>query len=212
VDDDDRGKCEQVDPNNDLLWRQRIRRLEAEPLRDAILFASGTAEQTMYGPPVPVSRSSNGEAIVPPGHGENRRSVYVLVMRLRPETMLDLFDQPKIAVNCTQRGVSTVSTQALTLLNSDIMVRAANAFADRVLSHGEDDPVAYAVRVAFARSCGNTERELFDNFVVEQTNRYLAESPEESRDQPEVMTKAKRNALADLCHMLLSANEFAYLD
>jgi hypothetical protein len=92
------------------------------------------------------------------------------------------------------------------------MVRAANAFADRVLSQSEVDPVGYAVRVAFSRPCTSGERELLSAFLAEQTDRHLSEAAAEAREQAETVSQANRRALADLCHMLLSANEFAYVD
>ena len=50
----------------------------------------------------------------------------------QPITVLQLFDQPRIETNCTRRGISTVATQALTLLNSDTIARQATAFAERI--------------------------------------------------------------------------------
>ncbi|MCA9115191.1 MAG: DUF1553 domain-containing protein [Planctomycetaceae bacterium] len=161
-----RALCTEIDPDNQLLWRQTIRRLEAEPLRDAMLAVAGTLSRPMYGDSQSVSRQKDGEVIVPAGQDQNRRSVYVRILRLNPETMLQVFDQPTIAVNCTQRSVSTVSTQALTLLNSDVMVRAAAAFADRVWSEQPDDPIGQALLTAWGRSPGTGERELLTTFFI----------------------------------------------
>ena len=105
-----------------------------------------------------------------------RRSVYIALLRLNPETLLQAFDQPEMAVNCTRRSVSTVATQALTLLNSDPMVAAADAFAERVLTEGADDPLGYAVQVAFARETSTEERELLSQFFSEQMSRHLTEA------------------------------------
>jgi hypothetical protein len=49
-------------------------------------------------------------------------------------------------------------------------------------------------------------------FLAEQTDRHLSEAAAEAREQAETVSQANRRALADLCHMLLSANEFAYVD
>ena len=101
--------------------------------------------------------------------------------------------------NCPRRGVSTVSSQALTLLNSDALIQQANAFAGRVLKENSNDPAGHAVQLAFGRPATETERAKLNAFVDTQTTRYKG-------------ADAKRKALADLCHMLLSANEFAYID
>ena len=208
-----RSACENIDPENRLLWRQTMRRLEAEPLRDTVLVMAGTLSGSMHGSGQAVARQKDGEVIaMPDSQGPNRRSIYVKILRLNPETMLEVFDQPTIAVNCTKRSTSTVSTQALTLLNSDAMTKAAAAFADRVLAKQPDDPVGRAVLIAFTRPTSPEEQTLLSEFVAEQTSRYLAEKAEAERQNPEVKTESHRKAVADLCHMLMSANEFVYVD
>jgi len=201
-----------VDPENRLLRRQNIRRIEAEPLRDAVLAASGTLDEAMFGAPLAVARLKSGEVVVPNESQRNRRSIYIQILRLNPETMLRAFDQPEMTVNCTQRSNSTVSTQALTLLNSEPIVRAAYAFADRVLAAQPEEPADYAVLTAFSRAATAEERESLSRFLEEQTARYLAESEGDEQGEEDRSTKARRQALADLCHMLLSSNEFAYVD
>jgi hypothetical protein len=192
-------KAAQIDPDNRLLWRQRMRRLEAEPLRDAVLSASGSLNDQAFGPPAPMQRKGDGEVVTPADTSGNRRSVYLQVRRSQPLTLLQVFDQPVMETNCTRRGVSTVSSQALTLLNSDFLTRQADAFAARVLKEKPDDPAGYAVLVAFGRPATETERAKLTAFIEEQSARYKT-------------ADAKRKAVADLCHMLLSANEFAYID
>lgn len=204
--------CEEVDPDNHLLWRQNMRRLEAEPLRDTLLATSGTLSSPMFGVGQAVARQKDGEVIVPVGQDQNRRSIYVRLLRLNPETMLEVFDQPTISVNCTERSTSTVSTQALTLLNSDAMARAAAAFASRVHAEQPDDPVGRAVLTAFSREASSTDRKFLSNFLDSQTSRYLNEHAEPIRQKSEVIAAARQKALADLCHMLMSANEFVYVD
>jgi len=207
-----RAVCENTDPDNRLLWRQTMRRLEAEPLRDAILATSGTLSRPMFGVAQSVARQKDGEVIVPAGQDQNRRSIYVKILRLNPETMLEVFDQPTISVNCTQRSTSTVSTQALTLLNSDAMVRAASAFASRILEEQPNDPVRRAVLTAFSRDSKPAEFRVLSDFVEAQRLRYLQQHAENDRVKADVLADARRRALADLCHMLMSANEFVYVD
>lgn len=196
------ANARRVDPENRLLWRQRLRRLEGEAMRDAVLAVSGTLNPQMFGSPVPMVRSGDGEVNTPATPEGDRRSIYLQVRRSQPLTFLQLFDQPVIETNCTRREVSTVASQALTLLNSDFMTRKADAFAARILKEHPTDPVGYAVRLAFARNGTDVERARLVRFVEQQTEQH-------ARTQP---TDARRRALADLCHMLLSANEFAYVD
>jgi Protein of unknown function (DUF1553)/Protein of unknown function (DUF1549) len=197
-----RAAAKKTDPDNHLLWRQRLRRLEAESLRDSILSVSGTLDPQMSGTPVPIQRQADGEVVAASRPAGSRRSVYLQVRRSQPVTILQVFDQPVLETNCTQRLTSTVSSQALTLLNSDFMAGQATAFAERILKERPDDPAGWAVQLAFGRPSTAKEREKLTAFLVEQAKQY---------DQKDVET-TKRRALADLCHMLLSANEFAYVE
>jgi hypothetical protein len=197
------ANARQVDPDNRLLWRQRLRRLDGEAMRDAALAVSGSLSLQQFGPPVPMVRSGDGEVNTPAGADGNRRSVYLQVRRSQPLTFLQLFDQPVIETNCTRREVSTVAAQALTLLNSDFMTRQAEAFAERVLKEQPDAPAARALLLAFGRPASDKEAAVFGRFLDEQTQQHTKTVP-----APE----ARRRAVADLCHMLLSANEFAYID
>jgi hypothetical protein len=199
----DAAEAKKGDPDNHLLWRQRLRRLEAEALRDAVLSVSGSLDAEMYGPPVPVVRQGDGEVTTPAGATGMRRSVYLQVRRSQPVTLLQVFDQPVMETNCTRRAASTTAAQALTLLNSDFLTKQADAFAARVLKENPDDAAAYAVLAAFGRPATAKEKTTLAAFLEAQTARYGA--------TPDGKTDARR-ALADLCHMLLSANEFAYLD
>jgi hypothetical protein len=194
-----------VDPENRLLWRQRLRRLEAEALRDAILSTARTLNPQRYGPPVPMVRQGDGEVVTPAEVSGLRRSVYLQVRRSQPLTLLQAFDQPVMESNCTRRMTSTVASQALNLLNSDFVTRQAEAFAARVLRESPSDPAARAVLTAFGRSATEKERAKLAAFVEAQTQRHLQTLPGQ---QPE----ARRRAVTDLCHMLLSTNEFAYVD
>ncbi len=212
VTEEHRSVCEKVDPDNELLWRQAMRRLEAEPLRDAILATAGTLNTPMFGAGQAVAREKDGEVIVSAGQNQGRRSIYVKILRLNPETMLEVFDQPTISVNCTQRSISTVSTQALTLLNSDAMTRAASAFASRVEVEGANDPVGRAVLTAFSREGGPAEQELLSEFFDAQIKLYLEQHVEADRAKTAVVADARHKAMADLCHMLMSSNEFVYVD
>jgi len=196
-----------ADPDNRLLWHQRLRRLEAESIRDAVLQVAGTLRTRMFGSPIGLHVWPDGEVTVHDGADPYRRSIYLQNLRLRPVTMLNAFDQPVMEINCSVRSRSTVSTQALTSLNSKLMIDASEAFARRLLSEDPEDVVTGAVRLAFGRSPALDELQMFDGFLESQQRRH-AELLGESASPEE----ARRRAVADLCHMLLSANEFIYVD
>jgi hypothetical protein len=188
-----------LDPDNRLLWRQRLRRLEAEALRDAILTVSGSLNGQMYGTPVPMVRQRDGEVVAPADASGLRRSIYLQVRRSQPLTLLQVFDQPVIETNCPRRGTSTVASQALTLLNSEFLVRQADVFAARVLKEKPDDAAGHALQLAFGRPATAREKTVLAAFLQTQATKHAG---------PEGALRA----VADLCHMLLSANEFAYVD
>lgn len=203
---------QRIDPDNRLLWRQSIRRLEAEPLRDALLAVSGTLSDQQFGPSAAVARQGDGEVIVAGSAAKQRRSIYLAILRLNPATMLEIFDQPTMSVNCVQRSTSTVSTQALAMLNSDGMNQAAVAFAERVRSEQPQDCIGQAVSLAFSRPVTADERTLLQSFLDQQQQRYLDQAPAADSQGEAALQAARQNALVDLCHMLLSANEFLYID
>ena len=92
------------------------------------------------------------------------------------------------------------------------MSRAATAFADRALAEQPDDPVSRALLTAFSRPATPDERDVLSRFLDELTTQYLDEQNEAERQKAEVIKVAHGKALADLCQMLMSANEFLYVD
>jgi hypothetical protein len=196
----------EVDPENNLLWRQRLRRLEAESIRDAVLSVAGRLQSSMLGSPSGVHVMPDGEIVVHQNSNPNRRSIYLQNLRLKPITMLNAFDQPMMQINCHVRSQSTVSTQALTLLNSSFMIDAANAFSQRILDGSLGDPARQAIEIAFGRIASKQELESLNAFLDSQQRRY------QETDKKITDRSAQQMALADLCHMLLSANEFIYID
>ena len=144
-----RPEVDAFDPDNRLLGRMPVRRLEAETIRDSILAASGRMTDTLYGPAVPVMPDEVGQIvvgvdtrntagrpsgkIVPIGSAEFRRSIYVEVRRSMPLAMLQAFDEPLMTPNCERRASSTVSPQALFMMNSSFVEEQAEAMATRNL-------------------------------------------------------------------------------
>ena len=83
--------------------------------------------------------------VAPAGPDGLRRSIYLQVRRSQPLTLLQVFDQPVMETNCVRRSTSTVSSQALSLLNSEFLIRQAEVFAARVLREEPRDPAGHAV-------------------------------------------------------------------
>ncbi len=207
------AKAKQIDPENRLLWRQRMRRLEAESLRDAMLATSGILNAKMFGAPVPFVVRADGEVVAPDDASGGRRSIYLKVRRSQPLTLLQSFDQPVMETNCTRRGVSTIASQALNLLNGDTLTKQAEAFAGRVENDAPEDQAGRALRVGLNRLASPAERSTLEGFLTAQSERHARSlAGPSSEPTPAVRRHARHLALADLCQMLLSSNEFAYVD
>jgi hypothetical protein len=200
-----------VDPDNVLLWRMPLRRLESEIVRDSILAASGTLDLSIGGPPVPIKPLPDGMVVVetnlPAGTNPFRRSMYLLSRRNYQPTELSVFDQPLLATNCTRRTSAAVALQSLTMLNGEFITGQADHFARRVISlAGADESrqIALAFQQALSRLPSAEEVELARNLLSRHRERLLAQ-PETTAD------KAGEQALAHLCHMLLNTSEFLYV-
>jgi hypothetical protein len=198
------------DPGNRLLGRMRLRRLESEALRDAVLAVSGTLDRTMGGPPVPIEPRPDGLVVVPDKGLPTptaawRRSLYLFARRNYNLTLLNVFDQPVMATNCVRRVHSAVPLQSLTLLNDAFMLEQADHFAAQVAASAAGTPqrVERAFRLAFARKPSAKEVTAGVAFLRQLRERYAEEK------LPPAQAEVK--ALAGLCHMLLCANEFLYV-
>jgi hypothetical protein len=201
----DSASAQSIDPGNQLLWRQRLRRLESEIIRDAVLAASGTLDCTQGGPPVPIEPHDDGLVVVQtkglPATAACRRSLYLFARRNYNVTLLNVFDQPVMAINCTRRIASAVPLQSLTLLNDAFILEQAGRFAERVAAREQtrEKRIETAFQLTFARRPTLAEMTAGLALLQKVEKRY------EGHPQSGMM------ALAKLCHMLLCANEFLYI-
>jgi len=181
-------KRDAADPDNLLLSRMNVRRLDAEIIRDSVLAASGSGFSRMYGRPVPVKEDAVGQIIVgidtkvganepgadvPIGTEEFRRSLYIEVRRSRPLALLRAFDAPVMETNCDRRIASTAAPQALMMMNSDFTLTEANRFAQRLKRDAGPDPrreVSLAFELAFGRAPDAAEMDQSLAFLRSQTD------------------------------------------
>ncbi len=202
------GPALRSDPGNVLLWRQNLRRLEAEAVRDVVLAVSGGLNPRMGGrgvfPPLSKEVLSTQSR---PGAGwgrsstedQARRSVYVFSKRTLGVPLLEAFDAASPDRSIAARTATTIAPQALTLLNSDFVEEQAAAFADRLIKESGNDPGANVVRmfrVALSRAPTAQETRI--------ARAYLERVTRQGAD--------KRRALALLCKVALNLNELVYVD
>ena len=226
--------AEAADPDNHLLGRMNVRRLEAEIIRDASLAVSGKLTRRLYGPPVPITEDDVGQVVVgvdtrdgagrptgkfvPLNDDEFRRSLYVTVRRSKPLGMLQTFDLPAMEPNCEARDVSTVAPQSLALMNGEFAVEQARYLAERVVREAGKDSRTQAERawrLAYGSVPGATELDGAVAFIRAQTAWYAAHpvTPGKAgRGKPEPLTNPDMLGLANYCHALLSANRFIYVN
>ncbi len=155
------------DPENRLLWRFPVRRLQAEEVRDAMLAVSGELETT-------------GPGTVSVDGDQPRRSIYVKKMRNRPDELLKAFDAPPGFASAPERNATTTATQSLLMVNGDWPLNRAKAFAERLLDSSKDvspELVDRAYALAFSRPPSADERQLAHAFLKEQIALGEGESP-----------------------------------
>ncbi len=187
-----------------------LRRIDAESIRDTILQIAGRLETKQFGTPDQVKQLPDGEVITE----SRRRSIYVLQRRTRPISLLETFDQPFMNPNCVQRGQSVVSSQALHLMNSDLVRDNARYMAGRIadaVGDQADVQIERAYLLALARKPSadelRTARDAMVRSIPEWTRKLEAEKPAEP-----VASRARWLALATICHTLMNSAEFLYLD
>jgi hypothetical protein len=217
------------DPDNKLLGRMNLRRLEAEAVRDGILAAAGKLSLQMGGPSVPVAEELDGRvvlgrrqlneglfsAIAGVGGDAFRRSAYIQSKRALPLAMLDTFDLPTMSPNCDCRRTTTGPAQALMFLNDAFVLDFAKELSLRLEREekSDDDRLSLAYRLLFASEPTDQDRIRSKEFLADQTKRFAADPDKKWQDELKKNPQApSRRAMEALCQTLLASNRFLYVD
>ncbi|MBI1346622.1 DUF1553 domain-containing protein [bacterium] len=194
---DDRPDAARIDANNALLWRANRRKLDAEAIRDSLLFVSGRLNDQMTGP------SFQDFVIERPEHSphfeyrlhdpadpkSHRRSVYRFLVRSQPQPFMTTFDCADPSMSVDKRNETINALQALALLNNGLTLLTAQDLAERVTDSAVEQESL--VQRAFS----------------------LALSREPTPDELDVLTGyAQQHGLANTCRVILNLNEFAFVD
>lgn len=185
-----------ADVENHYLWRYRPQRLEAEIVRDSLLAVGGNLNLAVGGEPIfpyippdiLVGQFRGKWENTPEGPEAWRRGVYVYRRRSLPYPMFDTFDHPDMNATAGARNVSTVPTQALTLMNNPFVLSQAKWLADRVAKDATT-PVAQvqlAYQIALARPATDIEVRIGTSLIETQS-------------------------LAAFTHVVLNLDEFIYM-
>jgi hypothetical protein len=211
-----------IDAENRLYWHHSRRRLSAEQVRDSILAVSDRLNEKLEGtgirPPLPKSYPKlESWKVTRSRLQQDRRSVYIFSKRNLPFPLLKAFDLPDMHESCARRSTTIIAPQALALFNSEFVVDCGDSLARRIVR--EETPenwkarIALVYRTVLGRAPAGDEVTDALNFLRTQAGRVppeherLADDGAASPDEA-----ALRTAFADLCHTLLNANEFLFVE
>ncbi len=207
----------QVDSANQFLWHANRQRLDAESLRDAILFTSGQLDLRQGGPSFRASINSEAlEGLSTKGAAYRaselketmRRSLYMFNKRGLVVPFMTTFDICDNTLPTGRRESTVVATQALAMLNNDWVHEQSRAFATRVLAACDVDSgrIDIAWQMSLGRKPTDQERTFAEGHLRRQRRNLEATQGEKKVGDVEQL------AWASLCHVLINTNEFIYLD
>ena len=210
--EDQPSVAKKIDPENRLLWRMNLLRLEAEVVRDSVLAVSGKLDPGSGGKSILLASRPEGFQTVsekdPTPNAKYRRSLYLLARRNYPLEFLQVFDFPVIQVNCNRRINSATPLQSLTMLNDEFIVENARNLAERVTAIAAAQDVSKWIETAYlltlSRMPRPSEVKICQANLEKQTQLYLRANTEPQQ--------AQKAALANLCQMLMGTNEFLFVD
>jgi hypothetical protein len=184
------------DPENRLLWKQNRRRLEAEPVRDSILFVGGGLDRTMGG------IADHVEA--------KRRAIYLPVDRSALYEMFSTFDYVETANHIEQRPSTTVPNQALYLMNNSTVHEQARRLIEQLPTSDPSVPLS---------DLGSVVADLFQRLYGRLPNDHetrrailFLEQSEQALSAVEDIRERRLKSWAALCRTLIAGNEFIYVD
>jgi len=200
-----------ADPNNELVSRMPLRRMDADTLYDSLIAAAGRLDATQFGKAADIEVKEDKEVIVKPGKDGYRRNIYVLHRRQTPVSLMDAFDQPPMTPNCTERRQSNVATQALHMMNGSMTWELSKYMAGRVVDESGGDRERQVENVylrAYSRfpTAAETTTALaaMEQFRKDWLSKLEGDAPR--------TTTADWMAAANLAHALFNSAEFSFID
>ncbi|HEY7156671.1 MAG TPA: DUF1553 domain-containing protein [Gemmataceae bacterium] len=187
-----------VDADNRLLWRKSPRRMEAETVRDTILYVAGRLSLRMGGPSFqdvrPVRAPGTTAIIYLPADVNDeplrRRTLYRLWSRGGRNRLLDAFDCPDPSTTAPSRAITTTPLQALAMLNNSFVLHMSRHLAERI------------------------EREVGDEVDRQIRRAYLLAYGRPPQDDEMKLARqvVRKHGLQVLARALFNSNEFLYVD
>ena len=176
-------QCKGVDPDNNLLWKNNRRRMDAEALRDSLLQVSGDLDLRMGGasfypdlaPEVLEGFSRKSSAWTPsPLKDQFRRSIYMISKRHLLVPLMTAFDFPSSEKPCGNRNSTTVVSQSLAMLNNHFVHERSQRLAQNAdeLSETKEDAITFAWKNIFGRAPSPEELIIAINHYNQQVSLY----------------------------------------
>jgi hypothetical protein len=182
-----------LDPTNTLVSHARLRRLEGESIRDALMAVSGRLDRRPFGPSDP--------------GGTSRRALYIGVIRNQPDPFLSAFDPPSTQSTQGRRDESHVPAQALVLMNSPFVRDLATKRAERLVAECRDVPTDQRVERLFVEMLGreptDAERTASLAWIDELAKQHGISAERVAAHAP---------LWADVVHALFNTEEFIHVD
>ena len=191
------------DPENRLLARQNLRRLEAEAIRDALLSVSGSLDRGIGGS---LLESPNYQRVSmgprDPVYDKPRRSIYLPVIRVRGYHMFSIFDVVGSGQHLGRRPVTTVPQQALFMMNNPFVLRSSESLAERMRSEAKPSDTE-RLRALYLLMYGRP--------ATEQETSTLLLNIAALRREIQAAGENEHSLWTHIVHMMIAANEFVYL-
>ena len=205
------ARAARLDPENELLWRAPVRRLEAEELRDALLAVSGRLDRKVVpgqaGTLIPLKNREyffDHTSKDMTRYDSLKRSLYLPVVRNHLYDVFQIFDFGDAAVPSGDRAATTVAPQALFMLNGSLVTDCAAALAAQLTETPDPGP-AGKIRLLYRKAYGRAP-----TAAEESRARMLLQSFERAAGSGDAKQKPHQ-AWIWLSHAVLAANEFIYL-
>ncbi len=186
-----------LDADNRLLWKMERHKLEAEAVRDSVLFVSGKLDLSMHGPGYRDFVLNNPEHSPhyeyhlhdPEDSAAHRRSVYRFIVRSQLEPLMSTLDCADPSILVGRRNQSLTPLQSLTMLNNGLMVTMASHFASKL--EKQHDQLSDQIRTGFQEAIGRQPT----------TSEHTA-----------ILGVAQKHGLANACRLIFNLNEFSFVD
>lgn len=203
---------EDVDPDDDFVWRHAPVRLDAEEIRDSMLADSKLLDTSPDGPfPFPPESQWNWEdqnhfAPIMSRYQNDRRTVYTMVQRSVRQTYFILFDGPNTNVSTEIRSASLTPLQALYFLNAEFPEKCAKHLASELLASASTpkDQIDQAYLTIYGRPPGKAELDRIQTFLSEAAAKYSAHGAS--------VADAQQGALTAFLKTMFASNEFMFVE